>query len=262
MPKRPCALALTDSDETILVADKFGDVYSLPLLTLPETTTPSATPAMPPAATPKDSESKRHRTEITHDLPFAHKLLLGHVSMLTDLLSVTTTTQEGQKRKYIITADRDEHIRISRYPQSWVIEGFCLGHTAFVSRLLVLGWAPQEVLSGGGDSWLGRWRWADGKCLQRIEIAGVLEGIVGRRVVGGKEGDGSSREGGEGREGGDKDKEEVVKLAVVGIWEVLERRIIIVAFERYTSFSLLPSLPLKGWALVPHPNFKKKKLLF
>ncbi|PWW77730.1 hypothetical protein C7212DRAFT_90045, partial [Tuber magnatum] len=94
------------------------------------------------------------------------KLLLGHVSMLTDLLSVTTTTaQEGQKRKYIITADRDEHIRVSRYPQSWVIEGFCLGHTAFVSKLLVPRWAPQEVLSGGGDAWLGRWRWADGKCL-------------------------------------------------------------------------------------------------
>jgi len=166
--------------------------------------------------------------------------------MLTDLLSVTTTTQEGQKRKYIITADRDEHIRVSRYPQSWVIEGFCLGHTAFVSRLLVPGWAPQEVLSGGGDSWLGRWRWADGKCLQRIEVAGVLEGIVGRRVVGGKEGDGSSREGEEGREGGEKDKEEVVKPAVVGIWEVLESRIIIVAFERYTGFSLLPSFPLKN----------------
>ncbi|KAG0635801.1 hypothetical protein HOY80DRAFT_416346 [Tuber brumale] len=231
MPKRPCALALTDSDNTILVADKFGDVYSLPLLLPPE-----PAPAVPPATTPKDSESKRHRTEITHDLPFAHKLLLGHVSMLTDLLSVTTTTQEGQKRKYIITADRDEHIRVSRYPQSWVIEGFCLGHTAFVSRLLVPGWAPQEMLSGGGDGWLGRWRWVDGKCLQRIEVARALEGVVGKRVVCGKEGGGSGcgdRDGAEGLGGGNKDKEEVVKPAVVGIWEVPERRVVVVAFERY-----------------------------
>ncbi|CUS14298.1 unnamed protein product [Tuber aestivum] len=235
MPKRPCALALTDSDTTILVADKFGDVYSLPLLLSPE-----AAPAVPPATTPKDSGSKRHRTEIIHDLPFAHKLLLGHVSMLTDLLSVTTTTREGQKRKYIITADRDEHIRVSRYPQSWVIEGFCLGHTAFVSKVLVPGWAPQEVISGGGDVWLGRWRWADGKCLQRIEVARVLEEIVGRKVAVGKEGgdSGSSREGTEGQEGGYKVKEEVCKPAVVGIWEVPERKAIIVAFERIPALIL------------------------
>jgi len=160
--------------------------------------------------------------------------------------------QEGQKkRKYIITADRDEHIRVSRYPQSWVIEGFCLGHTAFVSKILVPGWAPQEVLSGGGDGWLGRWRWADGKCLQRIEVAGVLEGVLGRKVVGGREGGGSSREGEEGREGEGKDKEEVVRPAVVGIWEVLERRIIIVAFEKYTNLSLLPTL---SYPIPHHPR--------
>jgi len=161
-----------------------------------------------------------------------------------------------------MTADRDEHIRVSRYPQSWVIEGFCLGHTAFVSRILVPGWAPQEMLSGGGDGWLGRWRWADGKCLQRIEIAGVLEGVVGRKVVGGREGGGSSMEGEEWREGGDKDKEEVVRPAVVGIWEVLERRIIIVAFERYTNLSLLPSFlsfeEQGGHQPAPRTNSKKK----
>ena len=32
MPKRPCAIALTADETTIVCADKFGDVYSIPLL--------------------------------------------------------------------------------------------------------------------------------------------------------------------------------------------------------------------------------------
>ena len=36
MPKRPCAIALTADDSQILSADKFGDVYSLPLLPIEE----------------------------------------------------------------------------------------------------------------------------------------------------------------------------------------------------------------------------------
>ena len=32
MPKRPCAVALTPDESTLLCADKFGDIYSLPLM--------------------------------------------------------------------------------------------------------------------------------------------------------------------------------------------------------------------------------------
>lgn len=64
-----------------------------------------------------DTKSKRLQDE---------SLLLGHVSLLTTFLL-------SPDEKYIITADRDEHIRVSWYPQAYTIEQFCLGHEKCVS---------------------------------------------------------------------------------------------------------------------------------
>ena len=52
--------------------------------------------------------------------------LLGHVSMLTSLALVPAA--DGQ-RAYIATGDRDEHIRISRFPNGHNIERFLFGST-------------------------------------------------------------------------------------------------------------------------------------
>jgi hypothetical protein len=51
-----------------------------------------------------------------------NKPIVGHVSMLTDM---TLSNDE----KYIITADRDEHVRVSRFPNGYNIESYCMGHT-------------------------------------------------------------------------------------------------------------------------------------
>lgn len=48
--------------------------------------------------------------------------IVGHVSMVTDMV---LTLDE----KYVITSDRDEHIRVSRYPNGYNIESYCMGHT-------------------------------------------------------------------------------------------------------------------------------------
>lgn len=178
MPKRPCAIQITSDDTTILVGDKFGDVYSLPLIP-PEdvhaATTVAEEPAQSdiqfkPSATNLTVHSKRNRDALAAQiqqknftprkeaLKFEHKLLLGHVSMLTDMEYVRCE-KDVQSRGYIITADRDEHIRISRGPpQAHIIEGFCLGHTEFVSKICQAS-DSNLLVSGGGDPWLGVWEW-------------------------------------------------------------------------------------------------------
>lgn len=56
-----------------------------------------------------------------HESPSSGKLILGHASLLTSFL----LTPDEQ---FIVTADRDEHIRVSWYPEGYVIEAYCLGH--------------------------------------------------------------------------------------------------------------------------------------
>ena len=187
MPKRPCAIVITNDDSTIISADKFGDVYSLPLLPLqvPEVSKTTAQQLEPPSSkpfTPAANEftihSQRNRKALENQkrqiikLPeksqpaFEHKLLLGHVSLLTDVALVTS---EG--RDYIITADRDEHIRVSRgIPQTHVIEGFCLGHTEFITRLCIPNDRPELLISGGGDDELFIWDWKSGQVLSKTDV--------------------------------------------------------------------------------------------
>lgn len=185
MSKRPCSITLTADDSTILCADKFGDVYALPLIP-PPNDGQEATPAPEeqkeetyvPAASVLTVHSGRNRKVLEEQMKqkakgvkkvketpsFKHELLLGHVSMLT---SIAYTTMEG--RQYIITGDRDEHIRISRGPpQAHIIEGFCHGHEAFVNSLCLT--KSGQLVSGGGDPYLFVWDWLQGQLKQQLNI--------------------------------------------------------------------------------------------
>lgn len=193
MPKRPCSVLVCPDDQTILSGDKFGDVFSLPLIpsekpapepVAAEAPTPAAgssEPAKPfaPEASNftvhskanlralqnQQREAKKAKRDTPKDEPaFEHTLLAGHVSMLTAM----TLAVKGSRR-YIVTADRDEHIRLSRFiPHAHIIEGFCLGHANFVSALAL---PTQDILvSGGGDSELFVWDWEAGKVLSKFDL--------------------------------------------------------------------------------------------
>jgi tRNA (guanine-N(7)-)-methyltransferase subunit TRM82 len=89
------------------------------------------------------------------------QLLLGHLSMLLDIL-VT------DDQKYIITADRDEKIRVSMFPNSYNILSYCLGHKNFVTNVAIVPHDKNILISSGGDGTLMFWDFKSGKELLTV----------------------------------------------------------------------------------------------
>lgn len=197
MPRRPCAVTLSPDGMTVFCADKFGDVYTVPLLPTPEqdqaARDAAKVTAKPYAITASELtvHSKANLKSLQNQikqvkeasgtlktkesLSFAYDLILGHVSMLTDI--VIAETHDHGRKQFVITADRDEHIRISRGPpQAYVIERFCLGHKEFISKLCLVG--NDILISGGGDAELYVWNWKHGEQLQTIDLQESFDQVI------------------------------------------------------------------------------------
>jgi WD40 repeat protein len=105
------------------------------------------------------------------------KLLLGHTaSMLTGLVVLNNhscnnnnnnnnngdTTDSSYDGCCIATSDRDEKIRISRFPESYVVEGYLLGHTSFITGIASVNsknYPYSLLVSCGGDQTIRLWDW-------------------------------------------------------------------------------------------------------
>ena len=214
MPKRPCAITLTADDLTLLCADKFGDVYALPLLgqnktssnvdgtknneaaeqterEIPNQVVPSASTLT--VHTKRNRDALRQQQNMIRKKPpkkpvsINHRLALGHVSLLTDVICAVVPSISGVPRNYILTADRDEHIRVSRgLPQAHIIENFCLGHTQFISKLCLVPSHPRLLISGGGDDFLLLWDWLTGQVKGRVDLKAKVDHYYRSSSVGAK----------------------------------------------------------------------------
>ncbi|KAK9476772.1 WD40-repeat-containing domain protein [Lipomyces japonicus] len=191
-PKRPSALKISDENNNIVLGDKFGDVYSVPLQAPKE--------AAKLSTGNSDSENGSDLEPI-----------LGHVSMLVDLEIV----KNSNGSQFIITSDRDEHVRVTRYPESYIIERFCFGHEQYVSQLLVPEWDESTLISGGGDDFLLRWDWTNGEIIEKIDIKSFLYPDLNDNV-----------------------KSEI-EIAISGLWQVPKSQIILAYDEKAKKLLVL-----------------------
>jgi len=86
------------------------------------------------------------------------QLLLGHLSMVLDVVV-------SHDDRFVVSADRDEKIRVSRYPNAYNIHTFCLGHQQLVSTMLTV--RDDRLVSGGGDATVRLWDFQDGREVAR-----------------------------------------------------------------------------------------------
>lgn len=79
------------------------------------------------------------------------RCILGHLSTITEL------TVRGE---HVVTCDRDARVRVSRWPDAYVIEAFCLGHGDVVTSCGIgcgLGPQKKKFVTGSLDGTLRWW---------------------------------------------------------------------------------------------------------
>ncbi|KAJ2745688.1 tRNA (guanine-N(7)-)-methyltransferase non-catalytic subunit trm82 [Coemansia sp. BCRC 34301] len=129
--KRTNALAFDPSSAFLVTADKFGDAHLV-------------------------------ATSHTDEKP---KLLLGHVSIL---YAIAFTFSD---KPLVLTCDRDEKLRVSKYPNAYNIQSFGLGHTEFVTTVAAARFAPDSAVTGSGDGTLRLWGTSSGDLVQTVELS-------------------------------------------------------------------------------------------
>ena len=134
----PASAAGTLPLTVLLTGDLAGDVFAYSLTK---------------ASTEITAKEAANESRLPH-----RRLLLGHTaSMLSSVAFCQSQKNDNEgatTSQYILTADRDEKIRVTRFPSTFEIHGFLFGHTAFVSCMAVAG---NHCFSCGGDSTLRVW---------------------------------------------------------------------------------------------------------
>jgi hypothetical protein len=101
------------------------------------------------------------------DVPLLSKKvrIVGHTA------SVITDMQINSDYSLLITADRDEKIRVSKFPQTVTIETYCLGHTSVVTSVSIASIGDRKMLvSVGWDHRLILWDLLSGASIAHRQL--------------------------------------------------------------------------------------------
>ncbi|KAJ9120053.1 hypothetical protein QFC22_002950 [Naganishia vaughanmartiniae] len=198
-----------EDDGTVVVSDKNGDVFAYPFVNDANTTTTSTKPRPDPVALAGDPSLNPDAT-----------LLVGHVS-------IVTAHAYTRDKKWLVTVDRDEHVRLNRARETHVIDKFLWGHKDFVSTIATSPLNPHIIHTAGGDPYILTSHLVTGQTVSKLAIAGAVKPFrsvraplrkVKRRVNGQRQ-PGALPPSGEGEAGAEGQLQSVRELPVRGLSE-------------------------------------------
>ncbi|UZJ57375.1 hypothetical protein CBS101457_006695 [Exobasidium rhododendri] len=158
LPKRLVKMVWEQDDNTaekiLTTGDRHGDIRTF---TIPITKTErnERDTKRRRIAAPDEDKKKEEGDDVDDgdDIDSTNPPLLGHVSMLTDFVLTSFTSPSPQMPEgYIISSDRDEHIRISRWGKrraGHLALRYLLGSTDAVGALFVIEHDLLDVLRKG-----------------------------------------------------------------------------------------------------------------
>ncbi|VDP03441.1 unnamed protein product [Heligmosomoides polygyrus] len=94
---------------------------------------------------------------------------------LSSAITMVLDVALSEDGKFLLIADRDEKIRVSRYPEAYVVQSFCLGHSAYVSSVAL---RRGRFFSSGGDGVVHEWAMESGTSVAHSDRLG--EGPIRR----------------------------------------------------------------------------------
>lgn len=111
------------------------------------------------------------------------RVLLGHTASSLSSLCLTNNNHNP----LLLTADRDEKIRVSEFPNTHLIHGYLLGHTEYVSCIDCVSCANKQngelCASVGGDKTLRVWNIRDCTQLAQVQVAEHTDNAIPTKVV-------------------------------------------------------------------------------
>ncbi|KHJ93285.1 hypothetical protein OESDEN_06806 [Oesophagostomum dentatum] len=141
IPKAPTSITFDQDNSHIIVGDRAGNVCRY---------------------TVEENEKSGYVDMNGEDSPYEGEPLSSAITMVLDV----AVSEDG---RFLLAADRDEKIRVSRYPQAFVVQSFCLGHSAYVSSIAMY---KNRVFSSGGDSIVHEWNIENGRSIAQSEKLG------------------------------------------------------------------------------------------
>lgn len=95
----------------------------------------------------EEREEKEKERNTTNTINEEGQVIFGHLSIITSL---------QVSKDWILTADRDEKIRLSHKSKPFLIEAFLLGHRTFISKARMI--RDDLIYSIDGDGLLIKWK--------------------------------------------------------------------------------------------------------